>query len=41
MNLTFALTCVMAVIWLFFAKCETEIVTNLRRRFRNRPLLKE
>ncbi|XP_016922928.3 uncharacterized protein LOC108004484 [Apis cerana] len=41
MNLTFALTCVMAVIWLFFAKCETEIISNLRRKFRNRPLLRE
>ncbi|CAD1474980.1 unnamed protein product, partial [Heterotrigona itama] len=42
MNFTLALTYAMAVIWLFFTKCETapELVTNVRRRFRSRPLLR-
>ncbi|KAF3426925.1 hypothetical protein E2986_12681 [Frieseomelitta varia] len=42
MNFTLALAYAMAVIWLFFAKCETapELVTNVRRRLRSRPLLR-
>ncbi|XP_017763111.1 PREDICTED: callisulfakinin [Eufriesea mexicana] len=41
MNLAFALTCVMAVIWLFFEKCETapELISNVHRRFRSRSPL--
>ncbi|XP_076236800.1 drosulfakinin [Calliopsis andreniformis] len=40
MNLTFALSCVMAVIWLFSGKCETapDFIGNMYRRFRSRPL---
>ncbi|XP_076766151.1 drosulfakinin [Xylocopa sonorina] len=42
MNLTFALTCAMTVVWLFCEKCETahELVNDVHRRFRNHPLLR-
>ncbi|KOC62825.1 Drosulfakinin [Habropoda laboriosa] len=42
MNLSFALTCMMAAIWLFCGNCETtsELVRNVHRRFRSRPLLR-
>ncbi|XP_076636685.1 drosulfakinin [Colletes latitarsis] len=42
MNLTFALLCTMAVIWLFCAKCEAapELISNVYRKFRSHPLLR-
>ncbi|XP_076176452.1 drosulfakinin [Ptiloglossa arizonensis] len=42
MNLTFALPCMMMVIWLFYAKCEAapELISNVYRKFRSRPLLR-
>ena len=42
MNVTVALAFTMAVIWFFYGKCEAapEIVNNMRRRFRSRPLLR-
>ncbi|XP_076675946.1 drosulfakinin [Andrena cerasifolii] len=40
MNLTSALSCMVAFIWLFCGKCEAapELVSNVYRRFRSRPL---
>ncbi|XP_033358081.1 callisulfakinin, partial [Bombus vosnesenskii] len=40
-NITFAPICMMPVIWLFYAKCETLIITNLEQRVRGKPVINE
>ncbi|XP_078032977.1 drosulfakinin [Augochlora pura] len=42
MNLTFALFCMMAVVWLCSGKCDAapELANNIYRKFRSRPLIR-